>query len=152
MIIAAYAGCGKTTFAKDTWNSIEFLKDRRYQIEKITKETESVLQLSLDEILEEDIQRIFEETGICIEEHIRQFMIYIAEHPEIAHRAQEQITKNGYIDIAALSAELYDRMARTLRIDQAIYEAEEEFRNGGEAIVVEEAFAMLNEKYQGQNK
>lgn len=74
-----------------------------------------------------------------------------SEISEMAHRVQEPIfiTKNGYSDLVVMSAELYDKFARILKIDQAIYEAEEEMRLGGEAIDVDEAFAKLDEKYYG---
>ena len=48
-----------------------------------------------------------------------------------------------------MSAELYDRYASILRIDQAIFEAEEEMRNGGEAVDAADAFAGLDKKYYG---
>ena len=74
-----------------------------------------------------------------------------SEISEMAHREQEPIfiTKNGYSDLVVMSAELYDKFARILKIDQAIYEAEEEMRLGGEAIDVDEAFEKLDEKYYG---
>ena len=59
-----------------------------------------------------------------------------SEISELAHRVQEPIfiTKNGYSDLVVMSAELYERIADILRIDQIIYEAEEEMRNGAVAI------------------
>ena len=69
----------------------------------------------------------------------------------IAHREQEPIfiTKNGYSDLVVMSSELYDKFARINRIDQAIYESEKEMMEGGEAIDLDDAFAMLNKKYYG---
>lgn len=74
-----------------------------------------------------------------------------SELSELAHKEQEPIfiTKNGYSDLVVMSAELYDRYANILRIDQAVFEAEEEMRNGGEAIDVADAFAGLDKKYYG---
>lgn len=74
-----------------------------------------------------------------------------SELSELAHREQEPIfiTKNGYSDLVVMSAELYDRYASILRIDQVIFNAEEDLRNGGEAIDAEEAFAKLDKKYYG---
>lgn len=74
-----------------------------------------------------------------------------SELSELAHREQEPIfiTKNGYSDLVVMSAELYDRYASILRIDQAIFEAEEEMRNGGEAVDAADAFAGLDKKYYG---
>ena len=46
----------------------------------------------------------------------------------LAHKEQEPIfvTKNGYSDLVVMSSELYDKFARTNRIDQAIYESEKD--------------------------
>ena len=46
-----------------------------------------------------------------------------------------------------MSAELYDRFASVLKIDQAIFEAEEEMSKVAESMDVEEAFAALDKKY-----
>ena len=72
-----------------------------------------------------------------------------SELSELAHRVQEPIfiTKNGYSDLVVMSAELYDRYASILRMDQVILEAEEEVRTGGEAIDAADAFARLDAKY-----
>ena len=50
------------------------------------------------------------------------------ELSNLAHREQEPIfvTKNGYSDLDVMSSELYDKFARTNRIDQAIYESEKD--------------------------
>ena len=57
------------------------------------------------------------------------------EISNIAHKQQEPIfiTKNGYSDLVVMSSELYDKFARINRIDQAIYESEQEVLNGAEA-------------------
>lgn len=57
------------------------------------------------------------------------------------------ITKNGYSDLVVMSAELYDRFASINRIDQAIYESEQEIANGAEAKDASEVFAELERKY-----
>ena len=51
-----------------------------------------------------------------------------SEISELAHKKQEPIfiTKNGYSDLVVMSSELYERFAQTNKIDQAIYEAEQE--------------------------
>lgn len=74
------------------------------------------------------------------------------EISNIAHSAQEPIfiTKNGYSDLVVMSSELYDKFARINRIDQAIYESEQEMLEGGEAIDLDEAFEILNRKYYGE--
>ena len=56
----------------------------------------------------------------------------------IAHKEQEPIfiTKNGYSDLVVMSSELYDKFARMNRIDQAIFESEQEIANGAEAYKV----------------
>ena len=73
------------------------------------------------------------------------------EISDLAHKEQEPIfiTKNGYSDLVVMSSELYDRFAKINLIDQAIYESEKEMQEGGEAIDIDEAFAMLNKKYYG---
>lgn len=73
------------------------------------------------------------------------------EISNIAHKEQEPIfiTKNGYSDLVVMSSELYDKFARINKIDQAIYESEREIQKGGEAIDLDEAFEILNQKYYG---
>ena len=74
-----------------------------------------------------------------------------SEISEMAHRVQEPIyiTKNGYSDLVVMSAELFDKYARIIRIDQAISEAEDEMLLGGKAIDADKAFAELDAKYYG---
>ena len=74
-----------------------------------------------------------------------------SEISELAHKNQEPIfiTKNGYSDLVVMSSELYEKFARVNRIDQAIFEAEEEFEKGAEPIPVDEAMDRLNKKYYG---
>lgn len=71
------------------------------------------------------------------------------EISNLAHREQEPIfiTKNGYSDLVVMSSELYDKIARIHRIDQAIYESEQEIINGAEAVDAAKAFAELEKKY-----
>ena len=68
-----------------------------------------------------------------------------------AFREQEPIfiTKNGYSDLVVMSSELYDKFARINRIDQAIYESEQEIANGVEAVDAEIVFAELEKKHFG---
>ncbi|MFV0363525.1 MAG: type II toxin-antitoxin system prevent-host-death family antitoxin [Suipraeoptans sp.] len=70
---------------------------------------------------------------------------------EIAHKEQEPIfiTKNGYSDLVVMSIELYDKVVRTNRIDQAIHESEKEMEEGGKAIDLDTAFEKLNKKFYG---
>ncbi len=70
---------------------------------------------------------------------------------ELAHKKQEPIfiTKNGYSDLVVMSAEYFERFARENRIDQAIFEAEQEFAETGEAVDAEVAFSKLEKKYFG---
>jgi hypothetical protein len=48
-----------------------------------------------------------------------------------------------------MSSELYERFAQTNKIDQAIYEAEQEVTEGAEPISLESAMEQLNKKYYG---
>ena len=61
------------------------------------------------------------------------------EISNIAHKEQEPIfiTKNGYSDLVVMSSELYDKFARMNRIDQAIFESEQEIANGADAVDAE---------------
>lgn len=74
-----------------------------------------------------------------------------SEISEIAHREQEPIfiTKNGYSDLVVMSSELYDKFAKINRIDQAIYESEQEILNGAEAVDANVVFANLEKKHFG---
>lgn len=74
-----------------------------------------------------------------------------SEISELAHKKQEPIfiTKNGYSDLVVMSAELYDKFAGIYKIDQAIYEAEKEMAESGEAIEVDDAIERLDSKYYG---
>lgn len=69
----------------------------------------------------------------------------------IAHRNREPIfiTKNGYSDLVVMSTELYDSFAKENRIDQAIFEAEKDFAETGEAVEAEAVFADLEKKFFG---
>lgn len=58
-------------------------------------------------------------------------------------------TKNGYSDLVVISSKLYDKFARTNRIDQAIFESEQEIANGAEAVDAEIVFAELEKKHFG---
>ncbi|MGN0291381.1 MAG: prevent-host-death protein [Lachnospiraceae bacterium] len=73
------------------------------------------------------------------------------EISDIAHKAQEPIfiTKNGYSDLVVMSSELYDKFAKINRIDQAIYESEQEVENGAEALEADIVFADLEKKHFG---
>lgn len=70
---------------------------------------------------------------------------------ELAHKQKEPIfiTKNGYSDLVIMSSELYEHFVANNRIDQAIYEAEEEFGKTGDAIDAAVAFSELDKKYFG---
>ena len=85
----------------------EYLLDHRKQIEKIVKDTETVMTIQMDDAIEEDAHRILEETGVCLEEQVRQFMTYIVEHEELL----EKWKKEGVMTIPSfikLEGELYD--------------------------------------------
>lgn len=73
------------------------------------------------------------------------------EISNIAHKEQEPIfiTKNGYSDLVVMSSELYDKFAKMNRMDQAIFESEQEMVNGAKAVDAETVFAELEKKYFG---
>lgn len=73
------------------------------------------------------------------------------EISNIAHKEQQPIfiTKNGYSDLVVMSSEVYDKFARMNRIDQAIFESEQEVADGAETVDAEQLFAKLESKYFG---
>ena len=73
------------------------------------------------------------------------------EISNIAHKEQEPIfiTKNGYSDLVVMSSELYDKISRANRIDQAIFESEQEVLNGAKAVDASYVFEELEKKYFG---
>lgn len=52
-------------------------------------------------------------------------------------------------DLVVMSSELYDKFAKINRIDQAIYESEQEIANGAETVDAEIVFAKLEKKHLG---
>lgn len=73
------------------------------------------------------------------------------EISNLAHKEQEPIfiTKNGYSDLVVMSSELYDKFAKINRVDQAIYESEQEILKGTEALDADLVFAELEKKHFG---
>ena len=74
-----------------------------------------------------------------------------SEISELAHKKQEPIfiTKNGYSDLVVMSCELYEKIVRENKIDQAIEEAEREVREGAKPLSAKEAKKRLDKKYYG---
>lgn len=75
-----------------------------------------------------------------------------SEISKLAHELKEPIyiTKNGYSDLVVMSIETFETLEETARIDQAIYEAELEVKNGAKPIPAREAMEKLNKKYYGK--
>lgn len=75
------------------------------------------------------------------------------EISNIAHKEQEPIfiTKNGYSDLVVMSSELYDKISRVNRIDQAIFESEQEVLNGAKAVDASFVFEELEKKHLAKN-
>lgn len=73
------------------------------------------------------------------------------EISSIAHNVQEPIfiTKNGYSDLVVMSSELYDKIMKINRMDQAIFESKQEIENGAEAVDAETVFENLEKKHFG---
>lgn len=71
-----------------------------------------------------------------------------SEISELAHKKQEPIfiTKNGYSDLVVMSCELYEKIVRENKIDQAIEEAEREVREGAKPLSAKEAKKRLDKK------
>ena len=80
------------SFEADTYGnhivlqSGEHLKDRLKEIETFTKTEESVIQVDIEDPMEKGIQKVFEETGVCIEEQLRQLIMYMVEHEELVEQ------------------------------------------------------------------
>ncbi|MDH6367484.1 MULTISPECIES: prevent-host-death protein [unclassified Breznakia] len=74
------------------------------------------------------------------------------EISNLAHKENQPIfvTKNGYSDLVIMSSELYDKFARINRIDQAIYESEQEITNGAAPVDAKTVFAELDKKHFGK--
>ena len=67
------------------------------------------------------------------------------EISNLAHKEQEPI----FIDLVVMSCELYDKFARINRIDQAVFEAEQEVANGAEPLDADTVFTELEKKHFG---
>ena len=74
-----------------------------------------------------------------------------SEISELAHKNNEPIfvTKNGYSDLVVMSAESYDELVKEMRIDDAIFKAEQEFTKTGKAYDATVVFDELEKKYFG---
>ena len=64
----------------------EYLLDYRKDIRAYIEEEESQLQVFLDEEVMEKAYRVYEDTGIGVEEHLRQFLFYSIEHEEMIEK------------------------------------------------------------------
>lgn len=75
----------------------------------------------------------------------------ITEISNLAHKEQEPIfiTKKRVVDMVVMSSELYDKFARMNRMDQAIFESEQEIISGSETIDAEIVFTELEKKHFG---
>jgi len=73
------------------------------------------------------------------------------EISEICHSKNEPvfITKNGYGDLVVMSIETYELLIEVNRTDDAISEAELDYKNGAKLINVREAITSLRRKHLG---
>jgi len=60
----------------------EYLLDHREFIETYTNEKESVMQIQYGLDLQKQAEEVYETTGVCMEEQVRQWIIWTAENPE----------------------------------------------------------------------
>ena len=74
------------------------------------------------------------------------------EISEICHSKKEPvfITKNGYGDLVIMSIETYEKMFEVNRIDAAIAEAEEEYKNEAKIFGAKESLTALRRKHFGK--
>ena len=68
----------------------EFLLDHKDFIEAYTEEKESVIQIDLDQSLQEHAKKVFETTGVGIEEQLRQGIIWTAENEDTLREWKEK--------------------------------------------------------------
>lgn len=68
---------------------------------------------------------------------------------ELCHARREPIfiTKNGYGDLVIMSIETFENIVENAGIDEAIAEAEAEYKSGGKLIDAKEALSSLRRKY-----
>ena len=68
---------------------------------------------------------------------------------ELCHEKLEPvfITKNGYGDLVIMSIETYEQLVENIRIDEAIAEAEAEYKNGVKLLDAKVALSSLRRKY-----
>lgn len=73
------------------------------------------------------------------------------EISDICHAKQEPvfITKNGYGDLVVMSIETYESLVESVRIDEAIADAEKEYAGGAELVDAKEALDSLRRKHIG---
>ena len=70
---------------------------------------------------------------------------------DVCHAVKEPIfiTKNGYGDLVVMSIETYEQIVETQLIDNAISEAEEEYKATSILLDVKEILASLRRKHIG---
>lgn len=68
---------------------------------------------------------------------------------ELCHARREPIfiTKNGYGDLVIMSIETFENIVENSGIDEAIAEAEAEYKSGGKLLDAKEALSSLRRKY-----
>lgn len=68
---------------------------------------------------------------------------------ELCHKKNEPvfITKNGYGDLVIMSIETYEQIVENIRIDEAIAEAEAEYKSGVKLLDAKDALSSLRRKY-----
>ncbi len=68
---------------------------------------------------------------------------------ELCHARKEPIfiTKNGYGDLVIMSIETFENIVENVGIDEAIAEAEAEYKSGVKLLDAKEALSSLRRKY-----
>lgn len=71
------------------------------------------------------------------------------EISELCHSKKEPIfiTKNGYGDLVIMSIEAYEQIVENAIIDEAIAEAEAEYKSEGKLLDAKEALSSLRRKH-----
>lgn len=71
------------------------------------------------------------------------------EISELCHEKLEPvfITKNGYGDLVIMSIEAYEQLIESIKIDEAIAEAEIEYKSGVKLLDASDALKSLRRKY-----
>ena len=94
----------------------EYLLDHRDFIADCTDEEESVIRIDYDLNLQKKVDEVFETTGVCMEEQVRQWILWTGEHPEVLKLWKEK----GQLSSPGDFVSLYDHAAEDTECESLI--------------------------------